>query len=71
MAALIWGGSALTLLGLGGILWCIRLVIRARREGLDDGALRARLQRIVAMNLGALGLSVLGLMAVIAGISLG
>jgi hypothetical protein len=71
MAALIWGGSTLTLLGLGGILWCIRLVVRARREGLEESALRARLQRIVAMNLGALGLSVLGLMAVIAGISLG
>lgn len=71
MPELIWGGSVLTVLGLGGILWCIRLVVRARREGLEESALRARLQRIVAMNLGALGLSVLGLMAVIAGISLG
>ncbi len=71
MPALIWGGSALTVLGLCGILWCVALVIRARRAGLDEDALRARLQRIVAMNLGALGLSVLGLMAVITGISLG
>jgi hypothetical protein len=71
MTALIWAGSALAVAGLAGILWCIRLVIVARRAGLSEAALRARLQRVVTLNLAALGLSVLGLMAVITGISLG
>ena len=28
---LIWGGAVLTALGLGGIVWCITAVARAKR----------------------------------------
>ena len=68
---LIWTGAAVTLAGLGGLVWCILRVAAARRAGLDDAALRARLQAVVALNLGALLLSALGLMLVVAGILLG
>ena len=71
MQAMIWIGAAVTLAGLGGLLWCILSVIRARRAGLGDDALRARLQRIVVWNLGALFLSVIGLMLVVVGIVFG
>ena len=71
MELLVWIGSAVTLAGLTGLVWCIVLVTRARRGGLDDAALKARLQRVVALNLGALLLSALGLMMVILGIVLG
>ncbi len=71
MQALIWIGAAVTLAGLGGLGWCILSVIRARRAGLPDEALRARLQRIVVWNLGALFLSVIGLMLVVVGIVFG
>lgn len=67
---LIWGGAALTALGLAGILWCILAVTRARRARLEDAAMRATMQRVVAVNMGALAASVLGLMAVIMGIML-
>ncbi|SHL89261.1 hypothetical protein SAMN05444389_10212 [Paracoccus solventivorans] len=67
---LIWGGAVLTALGLAGILWCILAVTRARRARLDDAAMRATMQRVVAVNMGALAASVLGLMAVIMGIML-
>lgn len=67
---LIWGGAALTALGLAAILWCIVTVARARRAGLDDAALRAKMQRIVAVNMGALAASALGLMLVVTGIIL-
>ena len=67
---LIWGGAVLTALGLAGILWCILTVTRARRAGLTDAAMRAIMQRVVAVNMGALAASVLGLMAVIMGIML-
>ena len=67
----IWGGAALTLAGLTGILWCIWTVWRARKQGLDEAAFRARMQRVVAVNMGALAASVLGLMAVLLGIMLG
>ena len=71
MAILIWIGTALSALGLAGLVWCIAQVLRARRAELDDSALRARLQRLVAWNLGALFTSMLGLMLVIAGVILG
>lgn len=71
MDTVIWSGAAVSIVGLLGIVWCIVLALRARRAGLDDAAMRARLQRLVALNMGALLLSVLGLMLVGAGILLG
>lgn len=68
---LIWAGAALTVAGLAGILWCIWTVAKARRQGLDEPAFRARMQRVVAVNMAALAASVLGLMAVVLGIMLG
>jgi hypothetical protein len=71
MQALIWVGTAMALAGVGGLGYCVLRAIRARRAGLDDAAMRAELQRVVAINMAALGLSALGLAAVVAGILLG
>lgn len=68
---LIWGGAVLTAIGLAGILWCITTVARAKRARLSDDAMRATMQRVVAVNMGALAASMLGLMAVVLGIMLG
>lgn len=67
---MIWLGAMVTLAGLAGLVWCIVTVTRARRAGLSDAALKARLQKVVALNLGALFLSVIGLMMVVVGILL-
>lgn len=67
---LIWGGAGLTLLGLAALIWCIITVSRARRAGLDDEALRAKMRGVLAVNMGALAASMLGLMAVVMGIML-
>ena len=71
MGALIWVGAAVSALGLAGILWCIVYALRARRAGLDDAGLRARLQRAVVVNLAALMVSAIGLMMIVIGILLG
>ena len=71
MENLIWIGAAVTLLGLAGLVWCIIKVARAKRQGLDDAALKDELQKVVAFNLGALFLSAIGLMMVVLGILLG
>ena len=70
MDAVIWGGAGVTVLGVLGLMWCIVLAVRARKSGLPDDQVRAALQRVVAWNLGALAVSALGLMAVIAGVIL-
>ena len=72
---LIWGGALLTALGLCAIVWCVVRVLgarRARAEGrLDEAGLRARMQRVVVINMAALASSMLGLMAVVVGVMLG
>jgi hypothetical protein len=70
MEMIVWIGAALTLAGVGMLVWCIVSVAKARRAGLPEDALKARLQRIVALNLAALGVSGLGLATVILGIVL-
>ena len=68
MGILIWIGSLLTLTGLAGLIWCVVSVQRARKEGLEDDAMKARLQQVVTLNMGALFLSAIGLMMVVVGI---
>jgi hypothetical protein len=71
MEMIVWIGAALTLAGLGMLVWCIVSVAKAKRAGLPEEALKAHLQKIVALNLGALAVSGIGLAAVIVGILLG
>ena len=71
MEIMVWCGAAISLAGLAGLLWCIVKVWCARRAGLSDADLRAAVQAVLPLNLGALFLSVLGLMMVVAGILLG
>ncbi|MGB3406150.1 MAG: hypothetical protein WBA67_01510 [Jannaschia sp.] len=70
MAALVWIGAALAFAGLAGLVWCIVVAFKAKREGLEGAAMEARLRKLVAMNLGALALSGLGLTMVILGVFL-
>jgi hypothetical protein len=71
MDILIAAGAVVTLLGLAGLVWCIARVARARRAGLDDAGLRAEMQKIVALNMAALLVSVFGLMLVVFGVLVG
>ena len=65
---IIWSGACISLVGLIGLVWCIVKVNRARRANLDDEAMREVLRAALPLNLGALFLSVIGLMLVIVGI---
>ena len=70
MDILIWLGAALSLMGLGGLVYCIVRVARARKAGLSDEDLREEVKKVVPLNMGALFVSVMGLMLVILGIFL-
>ncbi|GAA6149418.1 hypothetical protein [Pseudooceanicola nitratireducens] len=71
MEILIWVGAAISVLGLLGLGYCILRVLRAKRAGLDEDTLRAEVAKVVPLNMGALFLSVIGLMLVILGIFFG
>lgn len=68
---IIWGGATLSLAGLLGLVWCILRVMKARKSNLSDDELRAAVQTVLPWNLASLFLSVIGLMMVILGVSLG
>ena len=68
---MIWAGAALSLVGLCGLIWCILRVARARRAKLADDQMRTILQSVLPVNMGALFLSVIGLMLVVVGVILG
>lgn len=67
---LIWGGTLVSLAGLVGLVLCIIYVARARKAQLAEQDMRALLQKALPLNMGALFLSVIGLMLVILGIFL-
>lgn len=71
MQGLILAGTGVAVAGLAGIVWCILEAMRARRGGLGDAAMRARLQRAVLVNFAALGVAVIGLMMIVIGVVLG
>ncbi len=68
---MIWVGAGISVIGLAGIIWCIVRVVRARRAKLGDDEMNAVIQSIIPMNMGALFLSVIGLMLVAIGVILG
>ena len=67
---LIWFGAALSVLGMIGIVASIVMVARAKKAKLDDAEMRARISKILPVNMGALFVSMIGLMMVIVGIVL-
>ena len=70
MEFIIWIGAALSVIGLLGIGYSIVAVTKAKRAGLPDEELRARMTKILPINLVALFVSMIGLMAVIVGVIL-
>ena len=71
MEIVVWFGAAMSVIGLIGIGYSVVMVTRAKRANLSDADMRARLAKVLPVNLGALFVSVLGLMTVAVGIMLG
>lgn len=68
---MIWTGAAISLIGLSAIVYCIVRVAQAKKNAQGEDALRAQLQAVLPINLGAMLLSVIGLMLVALGVILG
>tara|TARA_B100000674_G_C37188162_1_gene622835 strand:+ start:211 stop:435 length:225 start_codon:yes stop_codon:yes gene_type:complete len=70
MEFFIWIGSILSILGLVGLFWCIKTVLKAKKLATSDEQLRSNLRKVVPLNMASLFLSAIGLMLVILGIML-
>jgi hypothetical protein len=64
---MIFGGILLALLGLFGLGYCIWQGFRLRRSGGDLASITPALQRLIAINFAAVGLSAMGLMLIVLG----
>lgn len=63
-------GALISLAGIAGLVWCILMALKARQVAASEDDMRNRLQKVVVLNMGALGVSALGLMIVVSGILL-
>lgn len=63
-------GLLLTVLGLGGLGYCIVQGLRIRGGALPAEQIHARLHRLVAVNLASVGVAALGLAMLVAGVVL-
>jgi len=64
-------GTILAALGLVGLVVSMMRVVKAKRAGLDDDALKAAVAAAMPINMGGFALSALGLMLVVVGVLLG
>ena len=71
MAYMIWIGAVISVLGLCGVIYSVIAVARAKRSGMGDAALRARIGQVMPINLGAFLSAMLGLAMVLVGSLLG
>ena len=70
MLILIWGGVAVSLIGLIGLLLSMYKVASAKKNIASEEELRVSIQAAMPLNLASLFLSVLGLMSVTIGVLL-
>ena len=68
MFILVWGGAALSTIGLFGLFFSIYKVASAKKNIKSDEELRISIQAAMPLNLASLFLSVVGLMSVIIGV---
>lgn len=70
MAAMIWIGAVVTVIGVAGLAYCVLAAMRLRKSGKPEEEMRGALQKLVAINLAAFAIAALGLMAVVIGLIL-
>lgn len=70
MIAFAYIGVLMVLAGMAGLGYCIRAGVRIRAEKPAPEVARARLQRLIAVNLGSVAAAALGLGLVVVGLTL-
>lgn len=65
---ILWGGAIVTMAGVLGLVHCGRLSMQART--LPEAEAKTVMERVLWINVAAMGTAVLGLMAVIVGLIL-
>ena len=56
-----WIGGVMSVLGLAGVLWCIRKAAWLRGAQVPDEQIKAELQKLIFAHMASIGLAFLGL----------
>lgn len=67
---MIWIGGIVSVLGLVGLLWCIRKAMWLKRATLSDADAQAEVNKLIFAHMAAIGSAFLGLGLLVAGILL-
>ena len=70
MTLMIWIGAVLAVLGLLGVLWCLRKAAWLRKAELEETAVRTELQKLIFAHMAAIGAAFLGMGLLVTGILL-
>ena len=70
MDFLIYIGGVFTAVGLIGLGYCIKMAFTIKREGGEKDEVSKRLRTLVAWNMGAMGMSSIGLAMIVVGLIL-
>ena len=70
LSLIIWSGCAVTILGLGGLVYSILEAARLRKTPLPEDKAQAKLHSLVYINMAAVGLAGFGLALVVFGLIL-
>jgi len=71
MQYLVAAGAIISVVGLVGLLICIFKAAKAKKSGGTQEEMQAMLEPLIPLNLGSLFLSIIGLICIILGITLG
>ncbi|MEM7057275.1 MAG: hypothetical protein AAF557_06795 [Pseudomonadota bacterium] len=70
MGVMIAIGAVMAVLGLGGVLWCIRKAAWMKNADLDAESARAEINRLIFVHMAAIGAAFLGLGLLVTGLLL-
>ena len=70
MQAMIWLGAILAVLGLIGVLWCVKKAAWLRKAELEEAQIRTEVQRLIFAHMASIGGAFLGLGLLVTGILL-
>lgn len=65
-SGLIWVGSALAVVGIAMLCWCIWRALAIRRAGESENQ-TGQMQMLIAVNMAAVGIASIGLACVVVG----
>lgn len=70
MGIISLSGVGIIIVGFCGVLICLARALQIRRAADEDASKRAALARLVPLNVGAMGLSAIGIMVFVIGVLL-